>query len=118
MSEPIHYLNPAPRYSDAAVHGGVVYLAGQVPTDVTADMAGQTRQVLEQVDRLLWDAGSERARILMAQVIVQDIADVAVMNQVWEAWFDGLTAPPRATFAAPLVNPQWKIEVVVTAAVR
>jgi enamine deaminase RidA (YjgF/YER057c/UK114 family) len=118
MTEPVQYLNPAPRYSDAAVHGGVVYLAGQVPSDPTADMAAQTRQVLEQVDRLLWEAGSERSRILMAQVIVQDIADVPVMNQVWEGWFDGIVAPPRATFAAPLVNPLWKIEVVVTAALR
>lgn len=113
---PIRYLNPEPRYSDAAVHGNVVYLAGQVPTDVRADMAGQTRQVLDQIDALLGEAGSHRGRILMAQVIVKDIAEVPAMNAVWEAWFQGVTAPPRATFQAPLVNPDWKIEVIVTAA--
>lgn len=113
---PVHYLNPEPRYSDAAIHGGVVYLAGQVPTDTSADMAGQTRQVLEQIDALLKDAGSNRGRILMAQVIVKDMADVPVMNAVWEAWFAGVTAPPRATFQAALVNPDWRIEVIVTAA--
>lgn len=113
---PIRYLNPEPRYSDAAVHGNVVYLAGQVPTDVRADMAGQTRQVLDQIDALLREAGSHRGRILMAQVIVKDIAEVPAMNAVWEAWFQGVTAPPRATFQAPLVNPDWKIEVIVTAA--
>lgn len=113
---PIRYLNPEPRYSDAAVHGNVVYLAGQVPTDVRADMAGQTRQVLDQIDALLREAGSHRGRILMAQVIVKDLAEVSAMNAVWEAWFQGVTAPPRATFQAPLVNPDWKIEVIVTAA--
>jgi enamine deaminase RidA (YjgF/YER057c/UK114 family) len=113
---PVSYLNPEARYSDAAIHGGVVYLAGQVPTDTTADMAGQTRQVLEQIDALLQTAGSHRGRILMAQVIVQDMADVPDMNGVWEAWFAGVTAPPRATFQAPLVDPAWKIEVIVTAA--
>jgi enamine deaminase RidA (YjgF/YER057c/UK114 family) len=113
---PIRYLKPEPRYSDAAIHGKVVYLAGQVPTDTRADMAGQTLQVLDQIDALLKEAGSHRGRILMAQVIVRDIADVPAMNVVWEAWFQGVTAPPRATFQAPLVNPEWKIEVIVTAA--
>lgn len=116
MTEPIHYLNPAPRYSDAACFGSLVFLAGQVPHDPTAGMAEQTRQVLTQIDTLLQQAGSDRSRILMAQVILQDMDDVAVMNQVWETWFQGLNAPPRATFGAPLVNRAWKIEVVVTAA--
>lgn len=112
----VRYLNPERRYSDAAIHGNVVWLAGQVPTDPSADMAAQTRQVLEQIDALLAEAGSSRGCILMAQVIVRDIADVPAMNEVWEAWFDGVTAPPRATFQAPLVNPAWRIEVIVTAA--
>lgn len=112
----IRYLNPEPRYSDAAIHGHVVYLAGQVPTDTSADMAGQTQQVLDQIEALLKEAGSNRGRILMAQVIVKDITEVPAMNTVWEAWFQGVTAPPRATFQAPLVNPEWKIEVIVTAA--
>lgn len=116
MTSDVRYLHPEPRYSDAAIHDSVVYLAGQVPTDTSADMAGQTLQVLEQIDALLQQAGSHRGRILMAQVVVQDIADVPAMNAVWETWFASVTAPPRATFAAALVNPAWKIEVIVTAA--
>ncbi|MEY4763685.1 MAG: hypothetical protein RI907_358 [Pseudomonadota bacterium] len=115
-ASPVRYLNPEARYSDAAIHGQVVYLAGQVPTDPSADMAAQTTQVLTQIDALLQEAGSHRGRILMAQCIVRDIADVPAMNTVWEAWFAGVTAPPRATFQAPLVNPAWRIEVIVTAA--
>jgi enamine deaminase RidA (YjgF/YER057c/UK114 family) len=116
VESPVVYLNPVARYSDAAIHGGVVYLAGQVPSDATADMAGQTTQVLDQIGALLIEAGSHRGRILMAQVIVKDIADVPAMNGVWDAWFQGVTAPPRATFQGALVDPAWKIEVVVTAA--
>ncbi len=116
-SHDIKYINPAPRYSDAAVHSGIIYLAGQVPTDVRAGISDQTRQVLACIDALLHEAGSSRGRILMAQVILKDIADVAAMNEVWEAWFKDVTAPPRATFQAALVNPDWLIEVVVTAAV-
>lgn len=112
----IRYLHPEARYSDAAIHGPTVYLAGQVPRDPSADMAGQTRDVLAQIDALLQEAGSHRGRILMAQVIVKDITEVPAMNVVWEDWFKGVTAPPRATFQAPLVNPAWKIEVIVTAA--
>jgi enamine deaminase RidA (YjgF/YER057c/UK114 family) len=112
----VSYLNPAARYADAAVHGRVIYLAGQVCKDPSADMAGQTVQVLEQIDALLHQGGSHRGRILMAQVVVKDIADVPVMNTVWEEWFKGVTAPPRATFQAAMVNPEWKIEIIVTAA--
>ncbi len=119
MSDPtptIRYLNPEARYSDAAIYGPTVYLAGQVPADAKADMTAQTLSVLEQIDALLKEAGSDRGRILMAQCIVRDIADVPAMNAVWEQWFAGVTAPPRATFQAPLVNPDWRIEVIVTAA--
>jgi enamine deaminase RidA (YjgF/YER057c/UK114 family) len=117
QSNDIQYLHPAPRYSDAAVHSGVIYLAGQVPTDAHAGIADQTRQVLACIEALLLEAGSSRGHILMAQVILKDITDVQAMNEVWEAWFKDVTAPPRATFQAELVNPDWLIEVVVTAAV-
>lgn len=118
MSEEVKYINPAPRYADAAIYGGVVYLAGQVPLNVQAGIADQTAEVLAKVDELLKACGSHRGRILMAQVVLKDIDDVSVMNTVWEGWFRGVTAPPRATFQAPLVNPDWLIEVIVTAAVE
>lgn len=110
-------LNVEPRYSDAAIYNGVVYLAGQVPDDATADMATQTQQVLATIDRLLLEAGSHKSRILMCQIFLADIANIGVMNQVWDAWVDSVNSPPRATVQAPLANPDWKIEVVVTAAV-
>lgn len=105
------------RMSEMAVHNGVAYLAGQVPDDATADIEGQARQVLAAVDALLARAGSDKSRILRAQIYLADLADFAAMNAVWEAWVTAGHAPPRATVQAALARPQWKIEVVVTAAV-
>jgi enamine deaminase RidA (YjgF/YER057c/UK114 family) len=105
------------RMSEMAVHQGVVYLAGQVADDDGADIAGQTRQVLAAVDALLARAGSDKSRILRAQIYLADMADFAAMNEVWEAWVAPGNAPPRATVQATLARPGWRIEVVVTAAV-
>jgi enamine deaminase RidA (YjgF/YER057c/UK114 family) len=105
------------RMSEMAVHNGVAYLAGQVPDDATADIDGQTRQVLAAVDTLLARAGSDKSRILRVQIYLADLADFAAMNAVWEDWVAAGHAPPRATVQAALARPQWKIEVVVTAAV-
>ncbi|MEJ8857345.1 RidA family protein [Variovorax robiniae] len=107
-----------PRLSETAVHNGTVYLAGQVPDDVTADMRGQTQQVLGMIDRLLAEAGSDKSRMLMVQIFLPDISDITVMNEVWDAWVAPGHTPPRATVQAKLANPGYKIEVVVTAAQR
>ena len=112
----IQRLHVAARFSDAAVHAGTVYLAGQVPDDATQDIVGQTRQVLATIDRLLAEAGSDKTRILRAQVFLADIADYAGMNGAWDAWVPPGAAPARATVEARLARPEWRVEVVVTAA--
>nr|WP_057927673.1 RidA family protein [Burkholderia ambifaria] len=104
------------RLSEAAVHQGVVYLAGQVPSDVTQDMAGQTRQVLASIDALLAEQGSDKSRILSCQIFVSDMSQVAKMNEVWDAWVTPGQAPPRATVGAQLASPEKLIEVVIVAA--
>ena len=106
------------RMSEATVHGGIVYLAGQVPEDTSADAEGQTRQVLAEIDALLEKAGSDKRRILRAQIYLADIADIGAMNEVWDAWVAPGHAPPRATVQAALADAAWKIEVVATAAQR
>ncbi len=104
------------RLSEMAVHNGVCYLAGQVAADATQDISGQTRQVLASIDALLARVGSNSSRILMCQIFIADLADFAAMNQVWEAWLPAGQAPPRATVLAQLAKPEWKVEMVVTAA--
>ena len=113
----IERLNVEARFSDAAIHAGTVYLAGQVPDDPSQDIVGQTRQVLATIDRLLAEAGSDKTRILRAQVFLADIADFAGMNAAWDAWVAPGNSPPRATVEARLARPEWRVEIVVTAAV-
>ena len=105
------------RMSEMALHNGVVYLAGQVAADGTADAAGQTRQVLDAIDALLVRAGSDKSRILRAQIFLADITDFPAMNAVWDGWVVAGHTPPRATVQAALARPEWKVEIVVTAAV-
>ncbi|HEX7801384.1 MAG TPA: RidA family protein [Pseudoxanthomonas sp.] len=106
-----------PRLSEMAVHNGTIYLAGQVPDDISVNIQGQTRQVLESIDALLAQAGSDKSKILHAQIFLPEIGDFAAMNEVWEAWVVPGHTPTRATVQAALANPKWKIEVVITAAV-
>lgn len=106
-----------PRLSEMAVHNGTAYLAGQVPTDPSADIAGQTRQVLDQIDALLARAHTDKSRLLMVQIFLKDLADFQGMNAVWDEWVADGNAPPRATVQAQLGHPDWKLEIVATAAV-
>lgn len=104
------------RLSDMAVYNGVAYLAGQVPDDGKADIETQTSQVLATIDRLLAEAGTDKTRILMAQIFLTSMSEFAGMNKAWEAWVASGNAPPRATVESRLANPDYKVEIVVTAA--
>ena len=112
----IKRLHVATRYSEAAIFNGVVYLAGQVPNDVTKDIAGQTAEVLAMIDDLLSQAGSSKDNLLSVTIYLSDMADYAAMNQVWDGWLNQGFAPPRACVQTALANPLWKVEIVVVAA--
>jgi enamine deaminase RidA (YjgF/YER057c/UK114 family) len=114
---PIKRVNVEKRLSDMAIHNGVAYLAGQVPDDATLDITGQTSQVLATIDRLLAQAGTDKSRILMAQIFIANMKEFDGMNKAWDAWVAAGDAPPRATVEARLANPDYKVEIVVTAAV-
>ena len=112
----IQRLHVGHRLSEVAIFNNVVYLAGQIPEDVSQGISGQTKEVLGHVDRLLAEAGSNKAQILSCQIFLSDISLIGEMNQVWDAWVDPKNSPPRATVEAKLANPEWLIEIVVTAA--
>ncbi|MDR7331310.1 RidA family protein [Roseateles asaccharophilus] len=116
-SAPVERFDIGARLSEMAVYNGVAYLAGQVPEDATADVTGQTAQVLAAIDKLLSRAGTDKTRILRAQIFLTDRADFAGMNAAWDAWVAEGHAPPRATVIAGLARPEWKVEIVVTAAI-
>lgn len=103
------------RMSQAVVHNGTVYLAGQVG-EPGSDVATQTKQVLAQVDRLLALAGSDKTKILSAQIWLADMADFQKMNAVWDGWVAAGHAPARATGESKLAGPEYFVEIIITAA--
>lgn len=104
------------RLSGAVVHGGLVWLAGQVADDASLDVEGQTADILRQIDALLVEAGTSKRHLLSVQVVLADIADAAAMNRAWDAWLDPAAKPARMTIQAPLVDPAWRVEITGVAA--
>ena len=102
--------------SEAAIHNGTIYFAGQIAEDTTQNIEGQTREVLGHIDRLLDEAGSDKTRILMCQIYISDIKDFDSMNDIWNEWVAKGNTPPRATVEAKMVRPEILVEIVVTAA--
>lgn len=105
------------RFSEVAVYNGVAYLAGQVPTDASKNAYEQTKQVLGEINKFLAKAGTDKSRILMATVYLANMGDYAEMNRAWDEWVADNNAPPRAAVEARLADPNWKVEIVVSAAV-
>jgi enamine deaminase RidA (YjgF/YER057c/UK114 family) len=104
------------RLSGAVVHGGLVWLGGQVADDATLDAEGQTADILRQIDALLTEAGTDKSRLLSATVVLADIADAAAMNRAWDRWLDPAAKPARMTIEARLVDPRWRAEITGVAA--
>jgi enamine deaminase RidA (YjgF/YER057c/UK114 family) len=114
----IQRLHTGPRMSQAVIHGTTVYLAGQVADDPSQDVAGQTRQILASIDRLLDEAGADKTRILSATIYLAEIGAFAQMNSVWDTWVPRGHTPARATVEAKLAAPAYKVEIQVVAALR
>ena len=112
----IRRIEAGPRMSQAVIHGNTVYLAGQVGKP-GGSVADQTRDILATVERLLKEAGSEKPKILQAIIWLADMKDFAEMNSVWDKWVDGKDAPARATGEAKLAAPEYKVEIIITAAI-
>lgn len=110
-------MKAGPRMSQAVVHGNTVYLSGQVPSNRSSDTVGQTREVLEKIDELLAEAGTDKTQVLTATVYLADISTFNEMNAVWEAWIAPGCAPTRATIGAPLASSAHRVEIVVSAAI-
>jgi enamine deaminase RidA (YjgF/YER057c/UK114 family) len=113
MSITRHHTNQ--RMSQIVVHGDTVYLAGQVAADAGADITVQTQQVLEKIDTLLAEAGSDKSKILSAQIWIASMGHFAQMNEVWDAWVPSGHAPARACIEARLASPDLLVEVGIIA---
>jgi enamine deaminase RidA (YjgF/YER057c/UK114 family) len=115
MASDIIRIDPGKRLSDAVVHDGIVYLAGQLgkPGD---GVYAQTVTCLAEVDRLLALAGTDKSRILRAQIWLADVTTAPEMNRAWEEWVSPGNAPARATGESRLVGPEYLVEIIITAA--
>ncbi len=105
------------RMSQAVVHGDTVYLAGQVADDTDVGVAGQTEQILAKIDAQLAAAGTDKSKLLSAQLWITDMASFGEMNVVWDAWVTPGETPARACVEARLAAPQYRVKIMVTAAV-
>lgn len=106
-----------PRMSQAVVHGNTVYLAGQVAQKAAGkSVTEQTTEILAIIDKLLASAGTDKSKLLQAQIYLTDIGTFAEMNKVWEGWVAPGQTPARATIECKLAAPQYTVEVMVVAA--
>lgn len=112
----IERINVGPRMSQAVIHNNTVYLAGQVADDADADVASQTRQILAKIEGLLAEAGTDKSKVLSANVWLSDIATFDQMNAEWDEWVTPGQPPVRACVESKLARPQLKVEIMVVAA--
>ncbi|UXN64555.1 RidA family protein [Phyllobacterium sp. A18/5-2] len=112
----IRRIEVGPRMSQAVIHGNTVYLAGQVGGPGKS-VTEQTKDVLAAVDRLLKEAGTDKSKLLQAIIWLDDMKDFGEMNAVWDSWVDPANTPARATGEAKLATPEYKVEIIITAAI-
>jgi enamine deaminase RidA (YjgF/YER057c/UK114 family) len=113
----IQRFDVGPRMSQCVVHGDTVYTAGQVAQGARgASVAEQTRDILATIDRVLTQAGTNKSKLLTANIWLTDIATFDQMNQVWDAWVTPGNPPARACVESKLAHPDYKVEIMVTAA--
>ncbi len=105
------------RRSRALVHNGIVYTAGHVPDDMTLDVAGQAKQVLAKLERIIKEAGSDKNRVLTAQVWLRTMDDFAAFNAVWDSWVVPGSTPTRSCGKVEMNNPNCRVEIVLIGAV-
>ena len=109
-------LHTQTRMSKTVIHGDTIYLCGQTSGGSEAStMAEQTQEALSRVDTLLAEVGSSKAHLLSALIHINDMADFAEMNAVWDAWLPEGCAPARTTVQAALARPELRFEVTVVA---
>ncbi|ANG64368.1 hypothetical protein A8C75_19060 [Marinobacterium aestuarii] len=106
------------RMSRIVIHNDTVYLCGQVAADANADIREQTSTMLEKVDTLLAQAGSDREHLLSATLYIRDMKDFAAMNEVWDAWVPQGQAPARACVEARMARAELLVEISVVAALK
>src|SRR5262245_29781958 len=106
-----------PRMSQIVIHGDTVYLAGTVAHENAGkSVTEQTKEILATIDRHLKHAGSDKSKLLSANIWLADMATFAEMNAVWDAWLAPGHTPAQAAVEAKPASAQYKVEIMVGAA--
>lgn len=114
----IRHIEPGLRLSSAVIHGGKIYLAGYVADAAMGQsVAAQTKDILEQIEATLTEAGSGKDKLIKVNIWLTDISTIGEMNQAWDAWIAPGPGPARATVEAKLADPGWAVEIMVEAAI-
>lgn len=112
----VERLHVEKRYCEVAMSGNLVHLAGQLANDTSLDIKAQTQETLDNIDRLLLQAGTDKSSILSVLIFLKDIEqDYAAMNEVWDAWVAEGHAPTRTCVESKLYHPKVLVEMTVTA---
>jgi len=106
---------PGPMMSRCVIKGDTVYVAGLTASDRSADIKGQTQQILDKIDGYLAQAGTDKSKLLQANLWITDMANFSAMNEVWNGWVDPENPPVRACVRADLAVPELLVEIMVTA---
>jgi enamine deaminase RidA (YjgF/YER057c/UK114 family) len=106
---------PGPIMSRCVIKGDMVFVAGLTATDRSADITGQTQQILDKIDGFLAQAGTDKSKLLQANLWITDMSNFAAMNAVWNSWVDPENPPVRACVRADLAVPELLVEIMVTA---
>lgn len=107
-------------YSQAKVVGNLLFTAGQIPLIpetmemVTGSIEDQTRRVLQNLDAVLKEAGTSWDRVAKTTVFLQDLADFAAFNAVYEAHLAG-AKPARSTVQVAALPRAAKVEIELIA---
>ncbi|HWL83550.1 MAG TPA: RidA family protein [Roseomonas sp.] len=101
--------------SGAVEYHNFVFLAGMTADDLSQDVVGQTKQVLAKIDAALEGHGTDKTRLLQAQIWLKDIRDRGAMNEIWSEWLPEGGAPVRACVQANMADPRHLVEIMITA---
>lgn len=112
----IQRMHVSKRFSEIAISGQLVHLAGQLASDLDLDIKGQTKQTFDIIDQFLADAGTDKSHIMSVTIYLKNIEqDYAVFNEVWDAWVANIEALPRTCVEAKLYDPKVLVELTVVA---
>ena len=103
------------RRSRAIVANGMVYLAGQVADDKTADIKVQAQQALAKIDQLLTEAGTDRSKLVSVTIWLKTMADFDGFNEVWDAWVTPNQTPTRACGEVRMADDGYRVELIPVA---